>query len=220
MVHGGAWRFGTKDVSKVVDNKIAHWLPKGYIFISINYPMIPSADPLQQADFVGKALAYAQARAKEWGGDPTRFVLMGHSAGAHLVSLISADASIAFAQGAQPWLGVVSLDSAVYDVPTLMSARHFPLYDNAFGSDVKFWREVSPLERLAGKTVPMLLVCSSRRTDSCSQARTFAKKITERGGVATVLPEDLSHGEINENLGIPGTYTEAADSFIQLLGLP
>jgi hypothetical protein len=36
MVHGGAWMVGDKSMGRVVTNKAAYWLPKGYIFISIN----------------------------------------------------------------------------------------------------------------------------------------------------------------------------------------
>jgi acetyl esterase/lipase len=37
MVHGGAWMIGDKAASGFVSNKVAHWLPKGYIIVSSNY---------------------------------------------------------------------------------------------------------------------------------------------------------------------------------------
>jgi hypothetical protein len=46
MVHGGAWMVGDKSMGRVVTNKAAYWLPKGYIFISINNPLLPAAGPL------------------------------------------------------------------------------------------------------------------------------------------------------------------------------
>ncbi|MBZ5664150.1 MAG: alpha/beta hydrolase [Acidobacteriia bacterium] len=91
MVHGGAWTVGDKTMARVVANKAAHWLPEGFIFVSTDYRLLPAADPLEQANDVAKALAFAQSQAKSWGGDPSRFVLMGHSAGAHLVTLLAAD---------------------------------------------------------------------------------------------------------------------------------
>src|SRR5262245_14429444 len=48
MVHGGAWRFGDKTNKRVVDNKVAHWVPQGVIFVSVNYRMIPDAAPVVQ----------------------------------------------------------------------------------------------------------------------------------------------------------------------------
>lgn len=109
MVHGGGWRVGDKAMRSVTENKVAHWVRRGFIFVSANYRMLPEADPLAQAEDVARAPAYAQSRAASCGGDPAQFVLMGHSAGAHLVALLSADPGRAFALGAKPWFGTVTL---------------------------------------------------------------------------------------------------------------
>lgn len=220
FVHGGAWRFGDKRHGNVVAHKMAHWLPRGTLFVSVNYRMLPQADPLEQARDVARALALAQGQAASWGADPARFVLMGHSAGAHLVALLAADRGLAAQQGARPWLGTVALDSAAFDVVDVMQGRHLRLYDRAFGSQPTFWREASPLHRLDGARAPLLLVCSSQRSAACPQARQFADRATTLGGRAQVLPVDLSHAEINKTLGQPGRYTEAVDGFLQSLGLP
>lgn len=120
MVHGGGWQRGDKTARGVVQNKVVHWVPRGIIVISVDYPLLPQATPLQQARSVAKALAFAQRHAAEWGGDGNKFVLMGHSAGAHLVTLISAEPTLATGQGALPWLGTVALDSAAYDVASII----------------------------------------------------------------------------------------------------
>lgn len=219
MVHGGAWRTGDKASANVIDHKIARWLPKGFVVISANYRLLPKTPPLEQAQDVAAAIAFAQARAKSWGGDPSRFVVMGHSAGAHLVALLTADFATASRLGAKPWLGTISLDSAALDVVRLMEARHARFYDKAFGADTAAWRAVSPLHRLSGTPVPMLLVCSTQRVDSCTQARRFAAKVTEAQGRATVLPVALSHGESNSDLGREGDYTTAVEAFMRTLGV-
>jgi acetyl esterase/lipase len=220
MVHGGGWARGDKEAAGVVNNKVDHWLPKGYIVVSVGYRLVPEVTPLVEADDVAKALAFAQGKAKSWGGDPARFVLMGHSAGAHLVSLLSADPSLATRVGAGSWLGTVALDSAAYNVVEIMEQRHFPLYDKAFGSDRGLWRDASPTLRLTRAPVPMLLVCSSRRDDSCAQATGFAEKATSLGGRVKVVPVDLRHGEINAQLGASGGLTAQVDAFLQSLQLP
>jgi acetyl esterase/lipase len=219
MVHGGAWMLGDKAAARVVANKAARWLPKGFIFISANYRLVPSTDVLGQADDVAKALAFAQANAKLWGGDPSRLILMGHSAGAHLAALLAADPAIASRQGAKPWLGTVMLDSAAFDVVQIMKAEHRRFYDRVFGNDPAYWRQTSPLHRLSGVPKPMLLVCSSRRSDSCPHARSFADKVTSMGGRATVQSVSFTHREINENLGVAGTYTDTVEAFFRSLGL-
>ncbi|SMC19082.1 Acetyl esterase/lipase [Andreprevotia lacus DSM 23236] len=214
MVHGGAWRLGDKGAAQVVDNKVAHWVPKGFVFVSINYRMLPAADPLVQAQDVAAALAFAQGKAASWDADPARFVLMGHSAGAHLVSLLNSAPAKALQAGARPWLGTVSLDSAAIDVPTLMQHRHLHLYDAAFGSDQAFWQSASPLQQLAKGAQPWLGVCSSRRAESCPSAREYAAKAKLLGISASVLPQDKSHKEINQDLGGSGDYTQQVDAFL------
>ena len=220
MVHGGAWAVGDKDMGRVVDNKIAFWLPKGVIFVTINYRMLPDADPLTQADDVAQALAFAQSHASAWGGDPARFVLMGHSAGAHLVGLLAADPSIAFRKGARAWLGSVLLDSAALDVARIMRRSHYRFYDRAFGRDPAYWEKASPIDRLKQKPWPILAVCSTERDDSCPPARDFVARVASLGGRASVLPVALTHREINETLGLPGGYTNAVEAFLRGLGLP
>ena len=217
MVHGGAWAIGDKASSNVVRHKAARWLPRGLLFISVNYRLLPKADPLAQARDVARALAFAQQQATAWGGDASRFVLMGHSAGAHLVSLLTANPALAREQGAKPWLGTVSLDSAAFDVPAIMKARHARLYDKAFGQDPNFWVAVSPLQQLTQAQAPLLAVCSSQRDDACPQAQAFADKAKSLGMRVAVLQQDRTHAEINDDLGEPGAYTEAVEDFLRSL---
>ncbi|MEX0922847.1 MAG: alpha/beta hydrolase [Rhodovibrionaceae bacterium] len=220
MVHGGAWAIGSKTSRNVVGAKAEHWLSKGYIFVSAGYRLVPDADPLRQAEDLARALAFAQNSAGSWGGDPERFVLMGHSAGAHLVTLLSADPAYTRRAGARPWLGTVALDSAAYDVVAIMQERHFRLYDRAFGEDPDFWRMASPTLIMEQAPPPMLMVCSSRRTTACAQAEGFAARAGSLGGRAEVLPIDLSHGDINAELGEEAAYTAAVDRFLGSLSLP
>jgi arylformamidase len=215
LVHGGGWAHGDKGNDRVVENKVAHWTAQGAVLVSINYRLLPQADPMQQAREVAQALAFVQGRAEAWGVDAERVVLVGHSAGAHLVSLLSADTALALAQGAKPWRATLALDSAAMNVPEIMQSRHFGLYDRAFGKDGAYWREASPWHRLGPAPLPMLLVCSSRRATSCSQARSFADKAVSLGRQAEVSEQDLSHGEINEQLGLAGGYTERVDAFLR-----
>lgn len=218
MVHGGAWRLGDKNNARLVDNKVARWLPKGIIFVSVDYRMMPVAEPLTQAEDVARALAKVQELAPDWGGDPSNIVLMGHSAGAHLAALLTAAPEIAAGQGARPWKGSVLLDSGALDVPAIMNSRHWPLYDKAFGPNPANWKAVSPIHRLAGPTLPMLAVCRTGRHESCPANQAFAAKARQLGGRVDVLPMHLGHGEINEQLGVPGPYTERVEQFMRELG--
>jgi len=212
--YDGAWKIGDKAHGNVAQNKVKRWVSRGIIFISVNYPMLPEADPLSQAHAVARALAHAQAHAAEWGGDATRFVLMGHSAGAHLVALINAHPELARAEACQPWLGAVALDSAAMDVTKIMGQSHFRFYDEAFGSNPAYWEKASPARNVSRAAAPMLMVCSSRRSDACEQAGLYAAQARPLGVRTQILAQDRSHAEINEQLGTPGEYTNEVEAFI------
>lgn len=213
MVHGGGWRRGDKTHDRVLDNKLAHWLPAGVIVVSVNYRMLPEADVAVQRDDVAAALDRVRTLAPTWGGDASRLVLMGHSAGAHLVALLATTSP----PGVR---GTVLLDSGALDVERLMNERHARLFDEAFGPDPAFWRATSPRHQLSGAGQPWLAVCSSRRRQACDQVDVFAQSVRELGGRIDILPLDLSHGDINARLGLPGSYTQRVDDFLRGIGVP
>lgn len=214
FVHGGGWARGDKG-HRALGNKRDYWLGKGYAVASTNYRLLPDAAPLAQAGDVASAIAFAQRKAPEWGVDPARVVLMGHSAGAHLVALLGSKLALLAQAGARRPLGVVALDSAAMDVAAIMQApRHPDLYDRAFGTDPQYWNAASPTRQVGPDALPLLLVCSSLRRDACPQAQELARKAESLDLAAEVLPQPLRHGEINQLLGTPSTYTSRVAAFI------
>lgn len=217
FVHGGGWAAGDK-TNPGIEDKLEYWLAKGYAVASANYRMLPGAAPLQQARDVAVAVAVAQRRAAEWGLDATRFVLVGHSAGAHLVALLAADPDLLAQAGARRPRAVVSLDSAALDVPAMMAMPRIPpLYHRAFGADRRDWLAASPYHRLSRESLPLLAVCSSRRPDACPQARALARKAATLGVRVEVLQESMTHMQINRDLGKPSGYTTRVAGFIDAL---
>lgn len=217
MVHGGGWRMGDKDMRPVIENKLERWLPKGFVVISSNYRLLPLADPLEQARDVARALAAAQQQAATWGGERSKFILIGHSAGAHLLALLAARPELLAEQGATPMLGSILLDSGALDVPAIMARRHLPLYDAAFGSNVAYWESVSPYHQLKRRMPPLLAVCAEPRRDACTEARRFVDKASGLGTRAALLGQPLSHGDINRLLGTESEYTTAVEAFMRSL---
>lgn len=214
MVHGGGWRHGDKGMKRVVDNKVARWVPRGFLFVSINYRLMPETDPRRQADDVAAAVKFVRNNAARWGGDSQRIVLMGHSAGAHLIALLTA-APTQFGFVGDEWLGAVSLDSGAIDVEKIMTSKHPRLYDKAFGDDRKLWQAASPMRQLEAAGPPMLLVCSSKRRDQpCVVTAQFAEQARRHGRRAEMLPQPLGHGEINDELGENPIYTAAVEKFL------
>ena len=215
MVHGGAWSIGDKNNTAVVKNKVEYWGKRGWIFISINYRLLPDATVQQQTQDVAAALIYIQNHASDWHANPKQLVLMGHSAGAHLVSLLSTRPAWLTSQP-QAWRTTIALDSAAYDIEKIMQARHARFYDQAFGNQPSNWKALSPTLQLHQALPNFLAVCSTTRPDQpCIQAQQFVQQAQRLGTQAQLLALPLSHIEINRSLGKNNEYTEVVNQFIQ-----
>ena len=84
-VHGGGWNGGDK--SEFSKNQIQLFIDNGYVCVRVNYRLSPSVVHPTHIMDVSKAIAWVQNNIDNYGGDPTRIILVGHSAGAHLVAL-------------------------------------------------------------------------------------------------------------------------------------
>jgi acetyl esterase/lipase len=215
MVHGGAWMMGDKAARAVVEAKVARWVTRGFVLVSLNYRLVPTVTPLDQVRDLARALRAVQMRAPDWGASRQRLILMGHSAGAHLAALLAATPRLALAEGVAPWTATVLLDSAALDLLSLMEAPHPRFYDRVFGRDPQAWAAMSPYHQLKEAGAPVLAVCATRRADACRQARAFVTGVGARGGRAQVLEQALRHGEINAQLGLDEAYTQAVESFLR-----
>ncbi len=218
-VHGGGWRRGDKAMRGLIEAKQQRWTAAGAIVISTNYRMLPDTDPLEQARDVARAVAKAQDTVATLGGDPEGFVLMGHSAGAHLVGLLAASPQMARESGVKPWRASVLLDGGAIDTEATMQGRHLPLFDRAFGDDPAYWRAASPVARIAAKTAPVLAVCASGRRDSCPANRAFLDKAARYGTRTRLLAKPLSHMQINRDLGEDNAYTREVEAFLRGVGV-
>ena len=68
MVHGGGWRRGDKANPGVVKNKVAHYVPAGYLVVSVNYRSHLRWTRWPQAHDVAAALSFVQSAASAWVG--------------------------------------------------------------------------------------------------------------------------------------------------------
>jgi len=78
FVHGGGWFRGDKSN---VDAKPVGFNARGFVFVSVNYRLIPEVDVTRQMQDVARAVAWVKENIGQYGGDPSRMFLMGHSAG-------------------------------------------------------------------------------------------------------------------------------------------
>ena len=222
MVHGGGWCVGDKALKSTTAYKVDRWTPMGFMFISVNYPMIANGfDAHAQGVEIARAIAFVQANARDWGGDPDRMIIMGHSAGAHLVSLVNADAKMRDQAGMKQVLGTVSIDAGAIDVPVQMPKAVSSLkqrYKEAFGADPAGWEKASPFHLLDKTASPWLGICSTTRPDEiCTQTQSYVDKSRQIGVMADILPLAKGHGALNKELGEKGAYTDSVEKFMAQL---
>lgn len=211
FVHGGGWKRGDKD-NATGRYKAPHYTGQGYHFSSINYRLVPDATVEQQGEDVTKALAALLARADTLGIDRRRIVLMGHSAGAHLVALVGTDPRYLRSAGLQPGdvAGIVPIDGAAYDVPAQMEqAGRFMLktYRGAFGEDPARQAALSPVNHSARPNAPAFLILHVMRDDGIVQSQALERALAASG--TSVERRQFAgdglkgHAEINRSLGNP-----------------
>ena len=213
-IHGGGWVIGDK--ANNIDNKITYFTELGYIFISVNYRLSPKnltmLDPnrIKFPDFnydVADAFAYIHSNCTYWNGDPSRIILMGHSAGAYLVSSISVDEKFLESRGKHLTniKAAIVLDTAGFNV-TLKVEEENPqqkLYINAFGIDRNITDDASPINHiLKNSGIPPFLIFTEGSVERVEISENFGFILENNGVFAQVLNvTGLSHADINESIG-------------------
>jgi arylformamidase len=87
FIHGGYWqRMDKADFSYVVRGL----RPAGVVTVVVNYGLVPSIDLDTLVGQCRAAVAFVHRHARDWGGDPDRISVSGHSAGGHLVAMLLA----------------------------------------------------------------------------------------------------------------------------------
>ncbi|CAN5381028.1 hypothetical protein BH10PSE13_BH10PSE13_23490 [soil metagenome] len=218
FVHGGGWRMGSKE-NATGKTKVAHLTGEGYALASIDYRLVPAATVEQQASDVAAATAYAVKNADRLGIDPARIILMGHSAGAHLVALIGTDPAWLKAAGLPMTAvrGGVARDGAAYEVPTQMAEgpeMMQKIYAQAFGTDAARERALSPTLHAAAPNAPAFLILHVQREDGIRQSEALAAALRKAGTDVSVQGFDgkglRGHMEMNRRLGDPDYPATAA----------
>lgn len=225
FVHGGGWKRGSKDNASG-PWKAPHYTQAGYAYASINYRLVPAATVEQQAADLAASIRYLIDNAARLGFDPSRIVIMGHSAGAHLVALVGTDeqylkgAGLSFASID----GVLPIDGAAYDVPRQMAEGGkfmSDTYVQAFGTDPARQRALSPTHHAAAPNAPAFLIIHVQRKDGVAQSKELEAVLRKGGWTAVERREFPGHGltghaEINRSLGDPAyAATPVVDAWLK-----
>lgn len=211
-VHGGGFAIGDKTYG-VADMR--RWaIERGWAFASVNHrlsPNPPTAEPDRvlhptHVTDVATAVGWLDDHAVERGLDADRFLLVGHSAGAFLVSLLATDEShlAAAGVGLDQVRAVAAIDTR-YDIAAEIAdgdATAEAMYRNAFGDDPAVWDEASPLTHAGSSpSEPPFVVVTRGGAERVTAARTFATALDE---ASLVDAGRLSHQQVGDALGRPG----------------
>jgi acetyl esterase/lipase len=195
--HGGRWEFGDKSDYRFVGAALAE---SGYVAVIANYRHYPQVKmPGFMAD-AAQAAQWAVAHAAEFGADPRRLFLMGHSAGAHMAALLALDPRYLRAAGNEAAIaGVIGL-SGPYDFLPLLEAD----VQDMFGPP-PLYPESQPINYVRADAPPMLLV-HGLKDDTVwpKNSRNLASALSAQGVPVTLkLYPKLVHADTVGALSAP-----------------
>lgn len=162
-VHGGSWMHGDKSEAGMFANLMTS---QGYLVVSINYRLYPSAQFPAMIQDVKCAIRSLRANAAQYNLDPNRIGAVGASAGGHLVGLLgTTEASAGWDVG--EYLDQSSRVQAVIAMAGVMDlSRNFPNADIEAMKRIGFGEynvvEASPITHITPDDPPFLLIHGDR----------------------------------------------------------
>lgn len=148
--YGGSWIAGRKSEYRFVGDALAK---RGIVTVLADYRLYPQVTfPLFDEDGA-KAVAWVEHHVREYRGDPTHLILMGHSAGGHTAAFLAFNHQFLRRFGADPKdiVGLIGLSGTYVLVPDtdLMRAAFPPPYS------IKDWQ---PIQYVDSSAPPTLLL--------------------------------------------------------------
>ena len=206
FIHGGSWNSGSKDnlLYRAIGRRLAR---QGFVGVVISYRLSPQALVPQQADDCARALAWTVANIKEYGGDPARMVLMGHSAGGGLAALLATGSDTLLARHGLPASAVHAVlldDPAGLDMLTYLQKQEYEgdaQYLVPFSHDPAVWRQASPLYHLRAGAPPYSIYIGAETYPSISSSgERFRQRLAQLGQAPkyTVLPGKKHVGMVTQ----------------------
>jgi acetyl esterase/lipase len=215
-IHGGGWQAGDKSSIQLKPQAFAD---RGFVFVSTSYRLLPNVEMITIFRDIAKSIRYVHDHIAEYGGDPKRLLVMGHSAGAQLAALISIDERYLKAEGLSLAIikGCVPVDGDTYDVPAIIETAEtrlrvhgmpMPRFGHRlkFGNDPAKHRDYSAVTHVAkGKGIPPFLILHvADHPDVSAQAQRLEAVLKDAGiPVKRFAAKETNHNKLNENLGLP-----------------
>jgi acetyl esterase/lipase len=184
FVHGGAWLHGDKDFGFGFYGSLAKVYAKQGVGVAVtNYRLSPGVKHPEHAKDVARAFAWLHKNAGKHGGDARKLFLCGHSAGGHLVALLTADESYLKEHKltAKAIKGVIPI-SGVYTVPE-------KLFPQVFGTDKELRKKASPITHARKDLPPFLILYADKDFPGCGNvpSEKFCKALKDKGTTARTM---------------------------------
>ena len=227
-IHGGGWQAGDKSD---VATKPKWFAEHGFVFVSTNYRLLPEVDMGTLIRDCAKSFAWVQKHISQYGGDPHRVLVGGHSAGAQLAAILCTDHRYVKEAGADfsALIGCVPVDGDTYDIPAIIEMAEtrsrvhgLPLpsfgHRKKFGNDPALHKDFSAVTHITkGKGIPPFLTLHvSSHPDTTAQALrlTNALKAAEVDA-RSFGAKNTNHSKLNDDLGLEGdAATKELEAFL------
>ncbi|HUY85954.1 MAG TPA: alpha/beta hydrolase [Acidimicrobiales bacterium] len=187
-IHGGAWILGDKREQGLP--MMFHLARNGFICVSANYRLSPRATWPDLIVDCKRALVWLKENIAEYGGDPTRIIVSGGSAGGHLAALVAlsegdpdfqpgfedADTSVI---GCLPFYGVYDFtnEDRVF-APGFVKFVEKTVFKEKFAINPNIFANASPYKRIHENAPPFLVVAGRNDTlVPIKEARRFVEKL-------------------------------------------
>lgn len=210
FIHGGYWQALDKSVFSCV---APAYVKAGISVVTLGYPLCPDVTMGGIVAHCRAALLWLSGNIGDYGCDPTRLFLAGHSAGGHLSALLAATDWAAEGGAANLLKGVIPL-SGLYELePIRLSYLNEALHLTA--EDARLY---APRHQRTRISCPMLLAVGGGETDEfLRQQRDYAAYLETQGLTPQTLElEGLNHFTLVDALRSPGTLlSDAVVNFIQ-----
>lgn len=207
-VHGGGYQTGDK--GNRMSAKVDLAREQGWVLVSVNYRLTDPADPASARfpdhyDDVAHAIAWVHDHISEYGGDPARIAVLGHSAGADIVANVMTVPTYLEAVGMhlRDVRCAGPLDTAGFDKTTVGLDAEEAMWDAALGNNPDFRVSTSATLQVRSNIgiPPMIGVFrGSPRRQALEVA--FLDALTA-AGIANerIDATSLSHAEVNSRIG-------------------
>jgi acetyl esterase/lipase len=171
FIHGGYWIKGDKDflapITGLYGSVGVALARRGVVTFVPSYRLAPEVGIDGILDDVVAALKFTKEHAAEYGGDPSRLYVVGHSAGGHLTALLGSDPEVMQRRGLAPSAvaGFMPI-SAIWDVGDMHDKQDAAFNERVtypvFGRDPSKYAAYSPLVRIGPGAPPFAIVVGTR----------------------------------------------------------